>query len=96
MKVSVRFSSSIFCTCVCVWLPEETLKLALKNVFNKHLFQGFWKGWMVLLCLWYVFYMTLFLKKLENYFLHFLITGYDDSLRTVYESLTYRDPLLPK
>ena len=32
----------------------------------------------------------------ENYFLHFLITGYDDSLRTVYESLTYRDPLLPK
>ena len=62
MKVSVRFSSSIFCTCVCVWLPEETLKLALKNVFNKRLFQGFWKGWMVLLCLWYVFYMTLFLK----------------------------------
>ena len=62
MKVSVRFSSSIFCTCVSVWLPEETLKLALKNVFNKHLFQGFWKGWMVLLCLWYVFYMTLFLK----------------------------------
>ena len=32
----------------------------------------------------------------ETYFLHFLITGYDDSLRTVYESLTYRDPLLPK
>ena len=26
MKVSVRFSSSIFYTCVCVWLPEETLK----------------------------------------------------------------------
>ena len=45
MKVSVRFSSSIFCTCVSVWLPEETLILALKNVFNKHLFQGFWKGW---------------------------------------------------
>ena len=32
----------------------------------------------------------------ETYFLQFLITGYDDSLRTVYESLTYRDPLLPK
>ena len=31
MKVSVRFSSSIFCTFVSVWLPEETLKLALKN-----------------------------------------------------------------
>ena len=28
-KVSVRFSSLIFCTCVSVWLPEETLKLAL-------------------------------------------------------------------
>ena len=32
----------------------------------------------------------------ENYFLHFLITGYDDSLRAIYESLTYRDPLPPK
>ena len=49
-------------------------------------------GWL-LIYLWYVFYMTLFLK---NFFLHFLITEYDDSLRAVYESLTYRDPLLPK
>ena len=47
MKVSVRFSSFIFCTCVSVWLPEKTLKLALENVFNNHLFEGFWKGWMV-------------------------------------------------
>ena len=62
MKVSVRFSSCIFCTCVSVCLPEKTVKVALEDVFNNHLFQGFWKGWMVLLCLWYVFYMTLFLK----------------------------------
>ena len=68
-----------FTTCVCVWLPEETLKLALKNVFNKHLFQDFWKGWMVLLRLWYVYDFVP-----ETYFLQYLITGYDDSLRAVY------------
>ena len=32
----------------------------------------------------------------NSFFLHFLITEYDDSLRAVYESLTYPDPLLPK
>ena len=95
MKVSVRFSSFIFCTCVSVWLPEKTLKLALEDVFNNHLFEGFWKGWMV-----FVVSLVRLLYDFvpEHCFLHFLITGYDDSLprRAVYESLTYPDPLLPK
>ena len=94
MKVSVRFSSFIF-VCLCSFLKKHKLKLALKDVFNNHLFQSFWKGWMVVVM---SLVRLLYDFVPEHCFLHFLITGYDDSLprRAVYESLTYPDPLLPK
>ena len=79
MKVRVRFSSFIF-VCLCSFLKKHKLKLALKDVFNNHLFQGFWKGWMVvvmsLVRLLYDCIPDNFFPALPT---DFLITEYDDN-----------------
>ena len=81
MKVRVRFSSLNFCVCLCSFLKITLkLKLALKDVFNNHLLQGFWNGWMVvvmsLVRLLYDFIPDNFFSALPT---AFLITEYDDS-----------------
>ena len=89
MKVSVRFSSFIF-VCLCNFLKKHKLKLALKDVFNNHLFQSFWKGWMVvvmsLVRLLYDFIPDNFFPALPT---DFLITEYDDNY------VRYMNRLLP-
>ena len=89
MKVSVRFSSFIF-VCLCSFLKKHKLKLALKDVFNNHLFQSFWKGWMVvvmsLVRLLYDFIPDNFFPALPT---DFLITEYDD------RCVRYMNRLLP-
>ena len=80
MKVRVRFSSFIFCVCLCCFLKKH---LNLNSLLKMYLITTFFKvfgrvGWLML-CLWYVFYMTLFLiiffPALPT---DFLITEYDD------------------
>ena len=79
MKVRVRFSSFIF-VCLCSFLKKHKLKLALKDVFNNHLFQSFWKGWMVvvmsLVRLLYDFIPDIF-------FLHFPLTSLSSSMTII-------------
>ena len=79
MKVRVRFSSFIF-VCLCSFLKKHKLKLALKDVFNNHLFQGFWKGWMVvvmsLVRLLYDFIP-------DNFFLPFPLTSLSPSMTII-------------
>ena len=80
MKVRVRFSSFIFCVCLCSFLKKH---LNLNSLLKMYLITTFFKvsgrvGWL-LLCLWYVFYMTF---NPDNFFpalpTDFLITEYDD------------------
>ena len=77
----------LFFVCLCLY---SFLKKHLKSLLKMYLITTFFMisgrdGWL-LLCLWYVFYMTLFLII---FFLHFLITGNDDSyVRYMNRSLT--------
>ena len=81
MKVRVRFSSFIFCVCLCSFLKKH---LNLNSLLKMYLITTFFKvsgrvGWL-LLCLWYVFYMTLFLII---FFLHFPLTSLSPNMTIV-------------
>ena len=81
MKVRVRFSSFIFCVCLCSFLKKH---LNLNSLLKMYLITTFFKvsgrvRWL-LLCLWYVFYMTL---SLIIFFLHFPLTSLSPNMTIV-------------